>query len=54
MTLLVAEENAAARDLYASLGFEPHGHFLYATRSAPNRLRGQRATPARVPVGTAA
>lgn len=42
MTLLVAEDNAPARDLYAALGFEPHGHFLYATRTAPNRLRGQR------------
>jgi ribosomal protein S18 acetylase RimI-like enzyme len=47
MTLLVAEENTAARDLYASLGFEPHGHFLYATRSAPNRLRGQRPAASR-------
>ena len=44
MTLLVAEDNAAARELYASLGFEPHGHFLYATRNAPNRLRGQRSS----------
>jgi ribosomal protein S18 acetylase RimI-like enzyme len=46
LTLLVAEENDSARALYESLGFEAHGHFLYATRSAPNRLRGQRqATP---------
>jgi hypothetical protein len=52
--LLVDEDNAAARDLYASLGFEPHGHFLYATRSAPNRLRGQRPGAWRVPVGAAA
>jgi ribosomal protein S18 acetylase RimI-like enzyme len=43
--LLVAEDNAPARDLYASLGFEPVASFLYATRQAPNRLRGQR--PAR-------
>jgi ribosomal protein S18 acetylase RimI-like enzyme len=46
LTLLVAEENDSARALYESLGFEAHGHFLYATRSAPNRLRGQKqATP---------
>jgi ribosomal protein S18 acetylase RimI-like enzyme len=54
LTLLVAEENTAARELYASLGFEPHGHFLYATRSVPNRLRGLRSTPSRVSVGAAA
>jgi ribosomal protein S18 acetylase RimI-like enzyme len=48
LTLLVAEENTAARELYASLGFEAHGHFLYATRSAPNRLRGQRPVSARI------
>jgi ribosomal protein S18 acetylase RimI-like enzyme len=42
VTLLVADDNTAARDLYASLGFEPVAHFLYATRQAPNRLRGQR------------
>ena len=44
VTLLVADDNTAARDLYASLGFEPVAHFLYATRQAPNRLRGQRST----------
>jgi ribosomal protein S18 acetylase RimI-like enzyme len=42
VTLLVADDNTAARDLYASLGFEPVAHFLHATRQAPNRLRGQR------------
>jgi ribosomal protein S18 acetylase RimI-like enzyme len=47
LTLLVAEENDSARALYESLGFEAHGHFLYATRSAPNRLRGQRQTTSR-------
>jgi ribosomal protein S18 acetylase RimI-like enzyme len=54
LTLLVAEENTAARELYASLGFEPHGHFLYATRNTPNRMRGQRPTSTRVSVGAAA
>ena len=48
VTLLVADDNTAARDLYASLGFEPVAHFLYATRQAPNRLRGQR--PARAAI----
>jgi ribosomal protein S18 acetylase RimI-like enzyme len=43
VTLLVADDNGAARDLYASMGFEPVAHFLYATRQAPNRLRGQRS-----------
>lgn len=47
MTLLVAEENVEARALYASLGFEEHAAFLYATRGAPNRLRGQRGTASR-------
>jgi ribosomal protein S18 acetylase RimI-like enzyme len=42
VTLLVADDNTAARDLYAALGFEPAAHFLHATRQAPNRLRGQR------------
>jgi ribosomal protein S18 acetylase RimI-like enzyme len=42
VTLLVAEDNVPARDLYAALGFEPVASFLYATRQAPNRLRGQR------------
>lgn len=46
VTLLVADDNTAARDLYASLGFEPVAHFLYATRQAPNRLRGQRGARA--------
>jgi ribosomal protein S18 acetylase RimI-like enzyme len=41
VTLLVAEDNTPARDLYAGLGFETAGSFLYATRQAPNRLRGQ-------------
>ena len=41
VTLLVAEDNTSARDLYAALGFEPVASFLYATRQAPNRLRGQ-------------
>ena len=36
VTLLVADDNTAARDLYASLGFEPVAHFLYATRRRPN------------------
>ena len=44
VTLLVAEDNTSARDLYASLGFEPVSAFLYATRQAPNRLRGSRGT----------
>ena len=47
VTLLVADDNTAARDLYASLGFEPVAHFLYATRQAPNRLRGQRSARSR-------
>jgi ribosomal protein S18 acetylase RimI-like enzyme len=42
VTLLVADDNTAALDLYRSLGFEPVAHFLHATRQAPNRLRGQR------------
>lgn len=54
VTLLVAEDNTAARDLYASLGFEPHGYFLYATRNAPNRMRGQRTASTRANVGAAA
>jgi ribosomal protein S18 acetylase RimI-like enzyme len=49
LTLLVAEDNEPARRLYESLGFTPHGHFLFATRTAPNRLRGQRQTAVRVP-----
>ena len=48
VTLLVADDNTAARDLYASLGFEPVAHFLHATRQAPNRLRGQRSTKSTV------
>jgi ribosomal protein S18 acetylase RimI-like enzyme len=44
ITLLVADDNTAARDLYKSLGFEPVAHFLYATRQAPNRLRGPRSS----------
>lgn len=47
LTLLVAEENTPARDLYASLGFEEHSAFVYATRQAPNRMRGQRAASGR-------
>lgn len=48
VTLLVANDNTAALDLYASLGFEPVAHFLHATRQAPNRLRGQRTTKSAV------
>jgi ribosomal protein S18 acetylase RimI-like enzyme len=44
MTLLVAEDNAPARALYAAAGFEPISHFLYAIRNAPTRLRGARVT----------
>ena len=40
------DKDLPARDLYASLGFEPVASFLYATRQAPNRMRGQR--PARI------
>lgn len=49
MTLLVCEDNLPARELYASLGFEPHACFVYATRSAPNRMRGGRTAGQRVP-----
>jgi ribosomal protein S18 acetylase RimI-like enzyme len=49
VTLLVAEDNAPARDLYAALGFEPVASFLYATRQAPNRMRGQRPTRVATP-----
>jgi ribosomal protein S18 acetylase RimI-like enzyme len=49
MTLLVAEDNAPARALYAAAGFEPLSHFVYATRNAPTRMRGARvARPSRV------
>jgi ribosomal protein S18 acetylase RimI-like enzyme len=49
VTLLVAENNQPARHMYARLGFEPTATFVYATRSAPNRMRTQRA--GRQPVG---
>jgi ribosomal protein S18 acetylase RimI-like enzyme len=49
MTLLVAEDNAPARALYAAAGFEPISHFVYATRGASTRMRGER--PRRVEAG---
>jgi ribosomal protein S18 acetylase RimI-like enzyme len=49
ITLLVAEDNAPARALYAAAGFAPLSHFVYATRNAPTRMRGARVTrPSRV------
>lgn len=42
LTLLVSEDNAPARALYASAGFTAASHFLYATRQAPTRMRGMR------------
>jgi ribosomal protein S18 acetylase RimI-like enzyme len=35
VTLLVAEDNTAARSLYASLGFEPRSEFLFGWRARP-------------------
>jgi ribosomal protein S18 acetylase RimI-like enzyme len=40
ITLLVAADNAPACALYAAAGFKPSSHFVYATRQAPNRMRG--------------
>ncbi len=48
MTLLVNDDNKAARALYDSRGFLPTGYFLYARRAA---LR--RTFPLAAPVGTA-
>ncbi|MGE3276379.1 MAG: GNAT family N-acetyltransferase [Vicinamibacterales bacterium] len=38
LTLMVADDNAPARRLYASLGFAPGPAFLYAARPLPSRL----------------
>lgn len=46
LTLLVAEDNAPARALYAAAGFTALSHFVYATRSAPTRMRGVRSASA--------
>lgn len=55
MTLLVAEDNAPARTLYAAAGFEPLSHFVYATRNAPTRMRGARVVrPSRAAASPAA
>jgi ribosomal protein S18 acetylase RimI-like enzyme len=43
LTLLVSADNAPACAVYAAAGFKPMSHFLYATRQAPNRMRGVRA-----------
>jgi ribosomal protein S18 acetylase RimI-like enzyme len=40
ITLLVAADNAPACALYAAAGFRQSSHFVYATRQAPNRMRG--------------
>ena len=40
ITLLVAADNTAACAVYAAAGFKPASHFVYATRQAPNRMRG--------------
>lgn len=42
ITLLVAADNAPACSLYAAAGFKQLSHFVYATRQAPNRMRGVR------------
>lgn len=42
ITLLVAADNAPACALYAAAGFKEASHFVYATRQAPNRMRGVR------------
>ncbi len=39
VTLLVADSNGAARRLYARLGFEPCGEFVFAARSPVGRRR---------------
>jgi len=49
VTLLVAENNARARTLYQTLGFTGGEHFVYASRPAVTRMRGQ----VRRPVGVA-
>lgn len=53
VTLIVAEDNDAARTLYAAAGFEPVSHFVHAVRSAPTRVRQVRpASPSeRTPLG---
>jgi ribosomal protein S18 acetylase RimI-like enzyme len=41
LTLLVADSNIAARQLYASTGFTPRGHFLHGMRGpVPRRVGG--------------
>jgi ribosomal protein S18 acetylase RimI-like enzyme len=45
ITLLVSADNAPACALYAAAGFKQSSYFVYATRQAPNRMRGVR-TPA--------
>jgi ribosomal protein S18 acetylase RimI-like enzyme len=42
ITLLVAEDNTPALELYRAAGFETTAHFLYATRQAPTRVRSAR------------
>jgi ribosomal protein S18 acetylase RimI-like enzyme len=44
ITLLVAADNAPACAVYAAAGFRQMSHFVYATRQAPNRMRGARST----------
>jgi hypothetical protein len=42
LTLLVSEDNAPARALYAAAGFTAQSYFVHATRQAPTRMRGMR------------
>lgn len=46
MTLIVAEDNAPARALYAAAGFQQVSHFVHAVRSAPTRVRASRPAAA--------
>jgi ribosomal protein S18 acetylase RimI-like enzyme len=47
ITLLVAADNTPACALYAAAGFKQASQFVYATRQAPNRMRGARPTSSR-------
>jgi len=53
ITLLVSADNAPACALYAAAGFKQTSHFVYATRQAPNRMRGT-IRPARMPASSPA